>query len=383
MESVDVMNHKGGCFVTLMATLAVGALPVPSFSQDELGIRPETRDRAMEQIGLVTREFTKLGEWSSQTEMIESFIRDVWRENHWDTEADRFAKDTMLQVSRIPPWRFEERMDKLIDRFSDRYELSPQQKVRFRSKLYRETFGLILRNAPMMANQTREYVSTRLDARPFTTEQVARWTIESEDLVADSFKRMDRISEALERDMSPEQRAILQRDFRSHERRKKYLLEQRSKWAKGQWRPEDWGLRNDPIQAGRVTQAEGTAGGGLPSDRPVRGNAPATGSLDRTPHKPDNRCVPEDESTWAQYVRQFIEKHRLAAGQRKAVESILAEMVARARDYRQAHAEELDAIAASRRAAAPEFDPIRDMFGELQARAEALLTTTQQSDDHG
>ena len=58
-------------------------------------------------------------------------------------------------------------------------------------------------------------------------------------------------------------------------------------------------------------------------------------------------------------------------------------MVARARHYRQAHAEELNAIAASRRAAAPEFDPIRDMFGELQARAEALLTTTQQSDDHG
>ncbi|MCH7526472.1 MAG: hypothetical protein IID39_03450, partial [Planctomycetes bacterium] len=301
------MNRKSGCFVTLLATLVAGVLPMPSFSQDDLAIGPETRDRAMEQIGLVTREFTKLGVWSSQTEMIENFIRDVWRENHWETEADRFAKDTMLQVSRIPPWRFEERMDKLIDRFSDRYELSPPQKVRFRSKLYRETFGLILRNASMMANQTREYVNTRLDARPFTTEQVARWTIESEDLVADSFKGMDRIFEALERDMSLEQREILQHDFGSHERRKKYVLEQRSKWAKGQWRPEDWGLRNDPIQAGRVAQAQGAAGGSLPSDRPVSRNAPATGSLDRTPHKPDNRFVPEDESTWGRYIRLFIE----------------------------------------------------------------------------
>jgi hypothetical protein len=339
---------------------------------------PKQAVEAMRKVHELGQEVRRLGDWSRHADHIESFIDDLWERNGWNTESDQFARRLNHEVTRIPPWRFKGRLDRMSELVADRYHLSARQRIQFEAKLFAESVGFVAGNADTILRHAHDYVEKRLNGEPLTPEVVQRWTNESDPLVADLMARVDRICNSVSRDMTPAQRAKFQRDLESLQRQMQFALQRRESWRRGDWKPEDWGLQKDPIQLGHALARE--KHDPRLADRPTQNRHRPTGktAIAARVHEP---FVAENESTWAAYVRIFVARHDLDAGQRDAIHSILSELEARAANFRARHADELDAVPKGQRENSAAYQPLRDMFDELQRRAEALLTGTQRAND--
>ncbi len=338
---------------------------------------PETAQKGMRTVEALGMEIRKLGDWSAQADNIERFIDGMWEKNGWTDESDQFTKKVNQEVARIPPWNFTARVDKMTELVSQRYELDARQRLRFQSTLYREVFGLMITNADTITDQVREYVGGRIEGRPILAEDVQRWTRESEPLMADVQNRLDRITAEMSRNMKDKQREILDRDRKAIQRQLKFIEGRRAEWAKGKWSPEEWGMGdapNQPDAAGGDQQP--SADPSAIADGRSKPISPFEAQLfDR--NKVASIAVAEDENTWKSWVREFIKANKLDMGQQETVWSILAELEERAVRFRSRHSEALGAVPLATRSESPVFDPLRDLFWELQRRSLALLTEVQ------
>lgn len=369
---MNQIKHRG-CYV--LGLLLPSCLWAVEAGEPPLGSQASV---ALKHISDIGAEVRRLGDWKPQADLIDAHVDKLWANQGWTSDADLFAKNVMHEISRTPPWQFQQRMRKLTGMVGDRYHLDAAQRARFETTLYRETFSMVFRHADLIAGQTREIVSARVMKQPFTPADVARWTRESDSMLSDVLSSIDRIGESMQQDMTDAQLEIMKRDNESFQRRMEFVLEQRRSWANGEWKADDWGLEHDPIQTGRKSERARRG------DRPLP--IPAAKVANAAPHHDQARELagparPDKESIWARFVREFVAKHALDAGQRAAIYSILAELESRARQYRQNHGEQLTAIPTADRATSEAYAPIRDMFEELKARSKALLTNTQRALD--
>jgi hypothetical protein len=233
--------------------------------------------------------------------------------------------------------------------------MSTREAASLKSAMYREALGFMWNNAPVLFRQVREYVDKRVRGEPFSAEQVAKWIQESEPLMEDWKERHDRLVEAIRPLVDEQHRELLERDLERFDRRMERFEALRESWSKGNWKPEQWGLDDDPIQNQGL--GEGLSGF-TPIERAAmlrRGRLPA-------------KHWDYDPSTWERYVRAFIALYDLDAGQIDAAESILAELLARAADYMWSHRVALADIPRDQRSTHERFRPLRDMFAELKTR---------------
>lgn len=312
-------------------------------------------EQRREDVGTLFDELRKIGDWDREYELIAPSIEDLWKSRGWDEEADVFARDAVLKVAKIPPWQVMQRLQTMTELVRDRYGLTPEQTSKFQQGVLREVGGMLFKNAPLLARQTREFLETRDADQPFTPEQVQKWTIEAEPLIADGQQRMDRLIAEMRDSMSPEQRAILERDVKSYEKRIKYMTELQEKWKKGRWEPADWGID----KSGRWRPRRDGDG---PVDVPVR----LTGSW-----------KDYDPATWPAFAT-FVEGHfSYDPGQRESTRSILTEVTGRAEDYIRTNKESLESVSPDDRATSPAWAPVRNLFQELELRSLALRTASQ------
>ncbi|MEE9294647.1 MAG: hypothetical protein V3W34_06780 [Phycisphaerae bacterium] len=354
----------------LCHVLTIGVLcSAPAAAQPTDGVDPAQTATATALLEDLGAEIRTQGGWSEYAELFNSMADGLWADSGWHSETDLFAKELAHEVTRIPPWQFNDRIQKMTDMLADRYKLSSTQKVQLQSRLMRESFGFMIQNAEVLVKQGREFISTRAQGNPFTLQQIARWSEGSDPLLADTQRRIDRIMNSTKRDMSEQQRKIIDRDYAGFSRRTQDFNKKRAAWARGEWKPGDWGLQDDPIQSGRRNLSRRAAG---------RAKMPATiGPTPRLPARLPGRIKPADESTWDRYVREFIETHHLDAGQRATIRSILAELQSRTRQYRQRHLQE--PVPAASATTSDDFAPIQIMFQELEMRSNALLTERQRA----
>lgn len=320
------------------------------------------------QIDQLTADFKKLGDWEAQYRIIDRAMEHAWSRNGWDSESDLYARQMIREIARIPPWEFDRRMDKMVEQVGDRYALGPPQRAKFRAALYREVFGFVWANGPTLVNQSRQYVGMRLRGEPFTPETVAQWVGESEELVEEFRRRAARIVEQFEGSIDQRHGALFERDLESFNRRMAYTQELREAWAQGGWKPEHWGLDNDPIQLG-TGQATRPAS---------KFSAAQQAAMERLGIKAAAHWD-YGPSTWEAYVRGFIALYQLDASQRTTAESILVEVLGRAMAYMRPRARELLEIGVSERATHEAFAPIRSLFGELKSRLDRIPTTAQRA----
>ena len=336
----------------LTAVLLIVAIFVPA-GRAQLSEPPPIVDKEVDRVGA---EMQKLGDWDKQYATIEKAIDRMWKEHGWDNEADLFAREMISKVAKIPPWEFDRRLEVMQDSLRDRYELNNEQYARFTGQMYREMGIFLFRHGATIYRHTREAVNARVNGEPFTPEQVAQWTQESEKIMADFQETAARFYRDQAEQLSPRQRAILERDFESFQRRMRVMEELRGQWAEGKWRPEDWAMEDDPIQRGHPPLPDA----GKPTERRVR-----------------RLYTPEDETSWERYVRIFIARYRLDEAQADAALSILHELQERAAEYRKTHADELDLIPRGGEDAAEVYAPLRRLFEELERRLQPIPTTAQ------
>lgn len=324
-------------------------------------------------------------DWSKEVGYIDQALERVWQKNEWNDDAGRFAFDLAREVLAIPPWQVMDRLNIFTDRVSKRYEFSTEQMARLQGLTLREGIGLAARHAPMIIRQTNELMATRTDARPITTEQVARWVTEIDPFLDDARKVLDRMTTEIRPTFSEKQKEILDRDLKSISTRMDYINKVKERWAKGDWEPREWGLQDDPIQNGteraRRDAESAKMAAALARAEKVRALASRGPEEDINTSTPKaaiaKHWVPHEPQTWLAYVVDFQKRFGLDPGQCVTAKSIHKELVDRATVYMTRDERRLAKVPPGQRSTDEAYEPVRSLFTELKVRLEPLPTTAQ------
>ncbi len=326
-------------------------------------------------------DFTGLAEplagfdWDEEAKRIRHAAESLWKRNGWTEEADRFACELACELAAIPPWDVAGRLNRLTTRITERYGLSQEAAAQLQISLMREAGWFLMRHGRVILENGRESLTARAKGEPFTSEQVARWAKEGEPLLADMLASADRLGGEIIHKLDPEHKQLFDQDAESLRKRTRFVDAMRTQWAEGKWQPTHWGLESDPIQ----NRALPPSGVELPAAIPIQTVLPQ--SPEPAPDLILPKWVSHDPATWFAYVLEFEERFDLDPGQKSTAESIHAELLARAGDYSEIHREELRRIPVQERPTHVGYEPIRAMFTELQARLDALPTSSQRMKD--
>lgn len=346
-------------FAPLM-TPEVATMPAPAQSTES------SDTTVLDALGALGKEADGL-DWDQESARLQRALRNIWAQNGWNNESDRYAHELAREIMAIPPWKFNERLDLFTDRLAGRYDMSKDDTIRFRGMILREVTGVMFRHAGPLFKQAREALGARVRGEPYTAEQVARWTEANAPLRAEARLVAERLFKQLDTMLKPQGRRILQRDAESYRKRVKRFDEMATRWVKGEWQPSDWGLQHDPIQMGALRGVDG-------QPRPPT-NLPGAARNEQDVKLPKWKA--HDPTTWLAYVLDFKNRFKLDASQATAVESIHAEILARANDYVRAHDQKLREVATTERATHEAYEPVRALFQEMQDRFDAVPTSAQ------
>ncbi len=307
-------------------------------------------------------------EWEHEHSLIESVITNIWQRNGWRGEPDRFARDTACEVAAVPPWQPAKRINLFSKRIEKRYGLSGENAATLRRVIMREASGFLMRNIGVILDQAGDGMQAGTQGEPFTAEQIARWAKKSQPLLAELSESAARLASELEPMLEPAKRSVLKRDLKSFESRQRAMHKLADRWVRGEWRPADWGLRDD---LGRSVASSG----GRPQPPPSARKS----TMNREQGKPrmPGRVFPHDPSTWFIYVLDFKERFDLDLGQMSTAESIHIEVSTLANHYISAHTEMLKTIPLVERMTHEAYEPVRSLFGGFRSRLDAIPTSSQ------
>lgn len=329
-------------------------------------------ERAMgNDLAELLRDVHKL-DWDEQAREIDHVLSNVWRQNGWNDEADQFARELARDVSQVPPWEFTRRFDLATSRVADRYGLDDASRGKLRGVIAREAAGMFVRHAPMMAAHGREFLAARLRGQPFDAGQVSRWAADDERIMPEVRECVQRLVNEIQPLMPEDRREVLQRDVASFQRRAAYIDTMRERWKRGEWRPEDWGLQDDPIHRA-TSQARPDEPAVAPQAEPVQ-SEPAMSAPPEPRH-----WKSYDPKTWRAFVREMETELKMDAGQRVAAWSVHDELKLRATEYLNLHRDAAGLVPERERGEHPVYEPVRTLFAEMQARLDAIPTTAQRS----
>lgn len=329
-----------------------------------------------------TQRVKELGPWQTQARVIGDMVDSVFTRNGWTSESDVFARGLILQTASLPPWDVRGRIDTFTRILSARYRLTPEQQDALRQRVWRDIITLTTRSFPAVLPTLGEMLETRAAGRPFTSQQVAGWVRTIRPLVNRNMSYMYESLDGFRATLTPSQQELLDRDVAAADRRAKTMFAQMNRWARGGWKPQDWGLDRDPIHAGGERSPSARR---APAVSPAQARRPRGDAGQRAP-------LASDHDQWEQYVQQFISRYELDPAQQSSAWSIYEDLKSRADQWRASHADELAELQAqanegsdpqAREAARDRLDqskqPLADMFAELKDRLANLLTSEQRA----
>lgn len=341
-----------------------------------VGVRPaaapddeRSRPGFAEKIGRLMNELRRRP-WEEQyAYMIDSMER-VYARNDWTSEQDLFSLELVREVGSVPPWQLQERFDRTVGMFSDRYFLDPAQEQVLRRLMIRDTTRLFLRNSGRIMQYATEIIQTRMADEAFTPEQVARWTELATPVFDDARRTMERSSKEFMAKLDPEQRTMVQRDLEAARGRLERVIEMAESWKRGEWAPADWGMEEDAIQlAGMLELERRELKAAADATQPARETASGTRESDadvpeeRVRERPRPRAIqtrseiavekvrrpakaakgPKVDDEWSRYVRAFAARYRLNVEQEQRAWLIHKDATTRRDHVRKRHAAQLEA----------------------------------------
>jgi len=296
-----------------------------------------TRQEWLSNLQELIRDAQQLGPWQQNRDLILEANRNVWRQKGWNSESDRFARQVIEKLADFPPGQIDERFNAFCDAMAERYTLDAQQRQVLYSIATRDGWASFLRHARPLLPIAREVIATRAAGKPFTAEQVARWCKTIEPMARDMRRQLDRSAAEFARSLKPEQRKRFDRDVVATRRRVDQRMAMMRQWQKGTWRPQDWGLQNDPIHAAAIRDA----------------------AKPKTPKAKDKPVPAQDDADeWTAYVTNFIIRYGLDDNQQVTAQSILEELRDRARGK-------------------TDHEATTALFEELKRRLDAIPTRAQ------
>ncbi|MGB0715911.1 MAG: hypothetical protein ACPGXK_08535 [Phycisphaerae bacterium] len=300
-------------------------------------------------------------DWNAEAPFVRKALTNVWDKNQWNSPGDKYALELALQVSEIPPWEPMKRIDFVANNLADRYDMTSDGAMRLKSKFIiglGEFFG---KHGSEIVKNVREAVNGRIAGEPFTAEQISEWIERGEVFRDDADALTDSMIDEIEKLVGPGGRRNFELDISSYRRRMERVDQLTERWREGKWQPSDWGMQDDPIQKGIHPGVR--VGNKVTVD--------ANGAVIPT------TWIPHDPDTWIAYLVAFKRDYGLSNGQITTAESIHNEMTRRAVTFRQLRRDRLGRIPAAERSKHPDYEPILDIFAELQERLDGLLSDAQ------
>lgn len=321
-----------------------------------------------------------MGPWSEEAQLIHQAHLNIFQQNGWTSESDQYALNLMQQVTNISPWNPREREEAFLNGVQMRFNLSPDQRQILADEMRRESMQVGMKHFRTMFPVVMEAVQTRLEKKPFTPEQVQKWSQNLKPVMDDALAAVERAAKKLEPSMTEDQRARLKSDMDALLRRHKDIEKMVQRWQTGNWSPTDWGLDNDPIHAAAVS--EHRAKEARRNELVVKAEAAASTAP---------AINAGDESEWRKYVRWFITHYKCDERQTTQAESILKSCEKEAADYLGGRGKEIEKAeglvkstndAAKRAAYQEEVNrlrrPIAEIFERMKRRLEAQVLTSEQ-----
>jgi hypothetical protein len=396
----------------------------PCLAQDDPAQVPEeTRDDLKRELGRNVGEriarllgsIQQLGSWDEHYGYMVDAVGKVYERNGWQSEEDQFSFEVFREVEKISPLSPRERFDTMIGLFSDRYLLTPEQEAKLRGEMLRMTSEVFSRHSARIAEYAVDAIQTRARGDAITAEQVARWAQLATPVFEDMRGRVNGTAQRFMQELDPEQRALLQRDLSAANRRFGQLDQMRKRWIGGQWRPEDWGIENDPIQVAgmaRLAAEKPEAAGEQPADSAAAKAAGLAGSQPPDGHESGASAAEADHAggapggaakpppvelkvaapkpaaagdRWAQYVQAFIDKFSLDETQQQRAWLIHGEVKQRVDVLTRRYAERRESANRTAAASAPADQAAREqqeqqrLFEQMKRRLERIPTRAQKA----
>ncbi len=322
-------------------------------------------------------------DWDKLSPHFLQMIDRMFERNGWTDESDQYARKVATRIAQLPPWDLAGRFGVLSDEVAGRYGLTPQQKTMFQRTVMRESFGMMVRHGPDMWEQGKKALQDRAQGKPYSAEQIAGWAKDAEPLLHEIEASAERIAGELEKSMPEEKRGVLAQDMAAFHKRQVGVEAMNKRWAKGLWKPEEWGVEDDPVQNGGA-RAIAPKPEPTPTPVPTAAARPPAALVAPViavaPAPIPDHWVEHDPATWIALVVEIGRKYRLDAGQMDTAWSIHAELVDRAGRYSKLRKTELAAIPEAQRSTNEAYQPIRELFGELRNRLESLPTSVQRDE---
>ncbi len=373
------MVRRFGPCLTLAAVVAL-ALTTGVRADDPPPPQPPPNEESpAKQYGELLNATKQIGPWEQQSAQNEEATGLVFQRQGWTSEPDQFALNMIREVDRIPPWQTKQREEIFLNSLQSRYQLTENQKSMINQKMRFESMRLSVKYFKDAAPIAMEALKTRASGQPFTAEQMARWSRAAQPILADARDSIEKVAGELSGTMTPEQRKQMDGDLKAFLKRHDDVVKLTERWERGEWDPRDMGLDHDPAHAAVIAAKQAEL---------ARLSQPQV--LQQPAVEPNAR--PDDESSWERYVREYGVNHGFDPVQTKSARAILSEQTARAKNFRQARSTQLKTL---QQAVSAENDPVKkadlakelqgvlapvsDMFTEMCARLDELLTAEQRA----
>jgi hypothetical protein len=260
-------------------------------------------------------------------------------------------------------------MQEAVRNISRRYNLNEAQIAETDKLMKREVHKFLKEHEAVVWPAIRDLLAVQLGGSNPGAEEAARIGKAAQPLVGKAKEAIFRANEEWRTYLTAEQKTTHDYDLAEMEKSFQQIEKNFSDWAAG--KPTDAGLFPPPAIDDRSPRRAPKPKGGLPE--------------------------PEVEtfrvSIFDTFVEEFIRENQLDQGQIDTARSILKEFKVKANDFKETKKEELTKIAAEQKAALDARDrermkaadtalkkalePVQALFGEMEERLKALLTSTQ------
>jgi len=365
--------------VRVVRRFVAPALALLSLSAFGAGPPNQTLDN-LKEVKQLEEQAKRMGPWENEAGTITEAYTNIFAKNGWDSEPDRFSLDLINQVSRIDPWHPAQREEVFFNGLQVRYGLTPDQRSLVSREMRTESMTVTMKHLTEIMPVALEIAQTRAQQKPFTAEQVQKWSKQFGPIMDDALAAVQRVEQKLRKTMTPQQREILDVDMKAVLKRHHAIEKMVKDWQAGKWNPGDWGLENDPIHAAAMAAYH--------QKQAERTQLVEAALLKK---KPDLNAISSDESAWERYVKWFCNYYKCDQRQRGMAATILKSSQKQAADYLSARRRDIEKARrlsesaqseAGRKYHAAELKrlrkPISDIFNSLCARLEKQVLTRQQ-----
>lgn len=384
----------GGLLLAGLAIFAPGAAQgQESAAPAEIAADAPPEERLFQRLGMVGKLARRFGNWDDEAQMAQNAAEAMFERFGWDSEADGFALEVMHAVNAVPPWELRQRFDVVTELLAERYQLDDEQVGAFRRVMAEEATRVVERNLRHLLPTVAEVIHLRTNGEAITPEHVQRWSASLEPVFSDIRASTQAGARRLGEQLRPEQREWMQQDLQATMGRLEGIRTATARWRNGEWSAEEWGLQNDPVQAGRFTAGEVQAARAArsASNEPGEGESAAE-TIAAAPSGADAAAPPPtresarnqaqggrpaargDNDPWAEHVRSFISRYQLT-NEQQATAWRVHESLAAQRDELQRRRAAVGGKPAGRGAAVVETR----LFEQLKRRLERIPTRAQRA----